>query len=75
MPDKNIYGIQYDAEHNRWRVVEGGAMLHKEASDFAMARTTAGIKGHEDYSLPLEVNWLCPVHHMAVHKAEGLSKA
>ena len=22
---------------------------------------------HEDYSLPLIVKWLCPVHHKAIH--------
>ena len=25
---------------------------------------------HEDYSKPLDVIWLCPVHHAALHKAK-----
>ena len=25
---------------------------------------------HEDYSKPLEVNWLCVLHHMELHKAK-----
>ena len=26
---------------------------------------------HEDYSKPLEVRWLCPLHHRAVHKRQA----
>ena len=35
---------------------------------------TVGVqKHHPDYSRPLLVNWLCPVHHRAVHARNGRS--
>ena len=35
---------------------------------------TSHIHGHhEDYSKPLDVLWLCPKHHVGLHKLKGLS--
>lgn len=28
---------------------------------------------HEDYSKPLNVEWLCPLHHKAIHRGDAVS--
>lgn len=41
--------------------------LHKQPCE--ICKSTAKINAHHpDYSKPLEVQWLCPMHHSAVHR-------
>jgi hypothetical protein len=59
----------------RWklnRAIAAGRVLRKPCEVCG----SAGSQGHHtDYSKPLDVMWLCPVHHAAEHaKATGADK-
>lgn len=71
---RRVYDEQYRESHrseriarNRvYRAVRSGRLIplacHECGSQISQAH-------HPDYSKPLEVIWLCPSHHMLLHKA------
>lgn len=48
-----------------YKAIQKGLLVKKPCA-FCDIKTVQGH--HPDYSKPLEVIWLCPVHHRAIHK-------
>lgn len=50
------------------QAVKWGHLLRKPCEVCSESKTQAH---HDDYSKALEVRWLCPVHHTAVHRPQA----
>jgi len=59
-------GDAHDAAHNAVaRAIKSGLLTRLPCQ---MCGTTNNVHAHhDDYSLPLDVMWLCPIHHRARH--------
>lgn len=53
------------ARHKARRAVKNGLIEKKACERCGSDRAQAH---HEDYDKPLEVNWLCPLHHSERHR-------
>lgn len=50
------------------RAMKSGELVRKPCEECGERRSHAH---HDDYAKPLEVRWLCPIHHKAWHRANG----
>lgn len=77
-----VYRAQVAANTARWRARNPDKLRAENAVKAAIRRgdlvrqpcEACGEKAqahHEDYSRPLDVRWLCPLHHARQHAAEG----
>lgn len=49
------------------RAIESGKLVRQPCE--VCATTVRVVAHHEDYTKPLQVKWLCTLHHWAEHKA------
>lgn len=63
---KYLYPEKYRARYTVHNAIRDGRLERKPCEACGTARSEAH---HEDYSRPLDVRWLCRVHHEAVHHA------
>lgn len=64
------YPEKYKAQCAAWHAIRDGK-LHREPCEVCGA--TEVHAHHDDYSEPLSVRWLCPVHHARHHAGEEVS--
>jgi len=41
---------------------------HQDEQPCEVCGATPALRHHDDYSKPLDIRWLCPLHHKAVHR-------
>lgn len=63
--DARVHPERAVARHRVWSEIRSGRMARGRCEVCGAEYTHAH---HDDYSRPLEVRWLCPVHHKEVHK-------
>ena len=57
------------AHHLVFKAIKAGK-LRQQPCEVCSAKTA--YAHHNDYSKPLEVRWLCPLHHIQWHRANGV---
>lgn len=60
------YGAEKDLARNKLRYALERGVLERQPCEVCGDPKTDGH--HDDYAKPLEVRWLCRVHHMALHR-------
>ena len=76
-PEMRFGRKNWTKEHyDKWRVNYGVLIALKESKLKKEPCKVCGnskVHGHhEDYSKPLEVIWLCSIHHKAIHNSRSL---
>jgi len=64
---KKIYGEKALAVRMVRSAIDSGKLIRQPCEICGDAKSHGH---HEDYSKPLDVIWLCPQHHMDVHRAK-----
>lgn len=63
---------QYFKQQAKWRVndaIKAGKMVRGTVCEMASRECKGRIEGHhQDYSKPLDVQWLCARHHRILHR-------
>jgi len=72
---KKLYPEKMKAHQAVFRAIQSGKLEKKPCQFCGSVKSQAH---HDNYTKPLEVRWLCPLHHTAwhrTHRAKGVEKS